>query len=269
MAVSSRSCEVSLHGIASHSPTSRMTITEHDPLGTLLYGDVRDFSIDEKRALIENLKQSVHTNQEFFEALAKLDSRFGDLATPDMTSDFRAALTSQSRADTHQTLVGILIEALQHGSVAPELTDVVLGVFRDDSWKQGIRYRALDTILHQSKNNQQIGDKLMSLLTDLNDGSVPDPDDQLLGQLLHGLYPSKLSPSEIFRYLRAPKSSGPLGMYELFWNGYVVEDSTNAQCAELLDILVERYKNYRRKFRKTLSQTSHSPACSRPYWSVS
>ena len=33
-----------------------------------------------------------------------------------------------------------------------------------------------------------------------------------------------------------------MGMYELFWNGYVVEDSTNTQCGELLDTLVERYK---------------------------
>ena len=228
--------------LAAQSPTSRMAIIERDPLGTLLYGDVRDFSIDEKRALIENLKQSVHTNQEFFGALAKLDSRFGDLATPDMEPVFREAFTSSVRDDTHQALVMILIEALRHGLAAPELTDVVLDVVRDDSWKQGIRYRALDTILHQSKNNQQIGDKLMSLLTDVNDGSVPDPDDQLLGQLLHGLYPSKLSASEILRYLRAPKGSGLLGMYELFWNGYVVEDSTNTQCGELLDTLVERYK---------------------------
>ena len=228
--------------LAAHSKISRTAITERDPIGTVLYGDVKDFSFDEKRRLIENLKQDAQTNQEFFQVLAKMDPRFGDLATPDMEPVFREVLTSPSRDDTHQALVMILIEALRHGLAAPELTDVVLDVVRDDSWKQGIRYRALDTILLQSKNNQQIGDKLMSLLTDVNNGSVPDPDDELLGQLLQGLYPSKLSASEILRYLRLPKRRDLLGMYKLFWNGHVVENSTNAQCAELLDILVERYK---------------------------
>ena len=191
--------------------------------------------------MIKNLERGARINQNLFEALAKMDSRFGDLATPDMEPVFREALTSPTRNEIHQGLVVCLVEALRHGPVIPELTDVVLSVVKDDSWKRGIRYRALETILHHGNNNQQIGDKLMSLLTDVNDGSVPDPDDQLLGRLLNGLYPSRLSTSEILRYLRAPKGSGLLGMYELFWNGYVVEDSTNTQCGELLDTLVERY----------------------------
>ena len=227
--------------LASHSKTSRLEIIERDPIGTVLYGDARDFSIDEKRGLIKNLERGARINQNLFEALAKMDSRFGDLATPDMEPVFREALTSPTRNEIHQGLVVCLVEALRHGPVIPELTDVVLSVVKDDSWKRGIRYRALETILHHGNNNQQIGDKLMSLLTDVNDGSVPDPDDQLLGRLLNGLYPSRLSTSEILRYLRAPKGSGLLGMYELFWNGYVVEDSTNTQCGELLDTLVERY----------------------------
>ena len=228
--------------LAAHSKISRTAITERDPIGTVLYGDVKDFSFDEKRRLIENLKQDAQTNQEFFQVLAKMDPRFGDLATPDMEPVFREVLTSPSRDDTHQALVMILIEALRHGLAAPELTDVVLDVVRDDSWKQGIRHRALDTILHQGKNNQQTSDKLMALLADVHDGSLPDPDDELLGRLLNGLYPSKLSASEILQYLRTPKGGGLLRRYELFWNGHVVTNSTKVQCAELLDTLVERYK---------------------------
>ena len=238
--------------LAAHSKISRTAITERDPIGTVLYGDVKDFSFDEKRRLIENLKQDAQTNQEFFQVLAKMDPRFGDLATPDMEPVFREVLTSPSRDDTHQALVMILIEALRHGLAAPELTDVVLDVVRDDSWKQGIRHRALDTILLQSKNNQQTGDKLMALLADVYDGSVPDPDDELLGQLLQGLYPSKLSASEICRYLRTPKNEIPAGMHELFWNGYVVKKSTNAQCAELLDTLVARHKKMSAEIREDL-----------------
>ena len=229
--------------LTAHSTTSRTKIIEHDPLGTVLYGDVRDFSIDEKRSLIENLKRAAQTNQEFFEALAKMDSRFGDLATPDMEPVFREALTSSMWDDTHQRLVACLVEALRHGPAAPELTDVLLKMVKDDSWRLRIRYRALDTILHQGTNDKQIDDKLMMLLADVYKGSVLDPDDELLGQLLHELYPAKLSVPEILRYLRSPKNRNLLGMYKLFWNGHVVENSTNAQRTELLDALVERYKD--------------------------
>ena len=241
--------------LAAHSTTSRMEITERDPIGTILYGDVRDFYFDEKRKLIENLKRGAQTNQEFFEALAKMDSRFGDLATPDMEPVFRDALTSPTRDDTHQALVVILVEVLRHGPAIPKLTDVVLGVVRDDSWKRGIRYRALDTILHQGKNDQQIGDKLMTLLADVNDGSVPDPDDELLGQLLFAFYPSKLSASEILQYLRMPKHRDSYSMYKRFWNCHVVDNSTNEQCAELLDILVARSDELSEKIRKDPTDT--------------
>ena len=228
--------------LASHSPTSRLEIIERDPIGTVLYGDARDFSIDEKRGLIKNLEQGARINQNLFEALAKMESRFGDLATPDMETVFREALTSSVRDDTHQRLVACLVEALRHGPAAPKLTDVVLDVVRDDSWKLGIRYCALDTILNHGKNDQQTGNKLKDLLADVYSGSVPDPDDELLGRLLNGLYPARLAASEILRYLRTPKSGGLLGMYELFWNGHVVTNSTKVQCAELVDTLVERYK---------------------------
>ena len=241
--------------LTSHGKTSRMEIIERDPIGTVLYGDVRDFSVDEKRRLIHGLYRESQRNPWFFSSLEIMDSRFGDLATPDMAPDFRAALTSQSRDDTHQALVVVLVEALRHGPAIPELTAVLLDVVRDDSWKRGIRYCALDTILHKSKKEQQIGDKLMALLADVYVGSVPDPDDELLGQLLNGLYPSKLSASEILRYLRTPKNRNLLGMYKLFWNGYVVENSTNAQRAELLDILVEQSDELLEKIREDPTDT--------------
>ena len=144
-----------------------MEIIERDPIGTVLYGDVREFSVDEKRSLINGLYRESQRNLWFFDSLERMDSRLGDLATPDMEPVFREALTSPTRDDTHQALVVILVEALRHGPAIPKLTDVVLGVVRDDSWKRGIRYRALDTILHQGKNDQQTDATLMALLADV------------------------------------------------------------------------------------------------------
>ncbi len=229
--------------LATNSKTSRLEIIERDPIGTVLYGDVRNFSVDEKRRLIKILKQETQRNQEFFEALAKMDSRFGGLATPDMEEVFKKALTNPTRDETHQGLVVCLVEALRHGPAIPKLTDVLLDVVKDNSWWPRIGCRALDTILHQGRTEPQVGHKLMALLAEIDSGSVSDPDDELLGQLLHELYPAKLSIPEILRYLRQPKNRNLFGMYKLFWNGHVVEKSTNAQRTELLDALVERYKD--------------------------
>lgn len=243
--------------LAAHNKASRMKIIECDPIGTVLYGDVSDFSIDEKRKLIEDLKQGAQTNQEFFQALAKMDSRFGDLTTPDMAPDFREALTSRKRDDTHQALVMILVEALRHGPTIPELMGIVLGVVKDDSWWPRIRYRALDMILQHGKNDEQTNATLIKLLADVHDGSVPDPDDELLGRLLSGLYPSRLSVSEIFQYLRIPKHRNLSGSYKLFWRGKVARNSMSAECAELLDILAERSDELLAKIQEDPTDTTN------------
>ena len=241
--------------LASHGKASRMVIIERDPIGTVLYGDVIEFSIDEKRRLIHGLYRESQKNLWFFDSLEGMDSRFGDLATPDMEEVFKEALTNSTRDETHQGLVVCLVEALRHGPAIPKLTDVLLDVVRDDSWWPRIGYRALDTILQQDKNDEQTNAMLMKLLADVNDGSVPDPNDELLGRLLNGLYPSRLSALEILRYLRMPKNRNLLGIYKFFWNGHVVKNSTSAQCAELLDILVKRSDELLEKIRKDPTDT--------------
>ena len=241
--------------LAAHSKTSRMEIIERDPIGTVLYGDVRDFSVDEKRRLIHGLYRESQRNPWFFGSLEIMDSRFGDLATPDMGPVFRKVLTSPTRDEIHQGLVVVLVEALRYGTNISELTNVVLGVVRDDSWWPRIRYRTLDMILQQGKNNEQAEATLMTLLEDIDSGSVPDPDDELLGRLLKGLYPSRLSASEILQYLRLPKRRDLLGTYKLFWKGKVARNSTSAQCAEILDILVERSDELLEKIREDPTDT--------------
>ena len=247
--------------LAAHSKTSRMAIIERDPIGTILYGDVRDFSIAEKRRLINSLYRESQRNPWFFGSLEMIDSQFGDLATPNMEKVFREALTSPMPDETHQGLVVVLIEALQHGPAIPKLTDVVLGVVKDDSWWPRIRYRALDMILRQGKSDKQTNAMLMKLLADVYDGSVPDPDDELLGRLLNRLYPAKLSTPEILQYLRTPKNKVLSGVYRLFWYD-IAMDSTNTQRAELLDILVEQ----RRKLWEKIREDPHpgNPASNLP-----
>ena len=106
-----------------------------------------------------------------------------------------------------------------------------------------------------SKQKQRVGEKLMALLADVYDGSVPDPDDELLGQLLNGLYPSKLSTSEILRYLRLKIKTCDQACISFFGIATWWRTRRTQQCAELLDILVERSDELSEEIRKNPTDT--------------
>ena len=69
---------------------------------------------------------------------------------------------------------------------------------------------------------------------------VPDPDDELLGNLLGKTYPDALPGTEVLDYLRTPKTSRYIS-YISFWTWTLPELSSWERKAELLDQLVAQY----------------------------
>ena len=240
--------------LATHSKYCRVELIKRDPVGTVLYGDVQKFSIDEKCLLMERLELETNRNPWFIKTIP-LDSRMGDIATPDMEDVFLQQLSKPTQGDAQQSFVLLLLLSLRHGQLLPKTADHLVKIVRDDKWKQGIRTTALRTLLRQWRSNEAVATELEALLADVDAGSVSDPDDDLLGSLLTELYPDKLSPHDILRYLHIPKNTSLIGQYILFWRNVVPEKSTNAQLAQLLDKFVERYEYYYDKFkeRKTIT----------------
>ncbi len=262
--------------LATHSPpTSRRDIIERDPIGTVLYGDVGNFSVEEKRRLLNGLVRESQNGLPDWR-----NPRFGDLATREMRDVFREMLTSAKRDEPHQRLVMVLVKVLRYGTVILELKDVVLRVVRDKSWYPSIRKQALYSLLSQRTNAElrmklltdvhegsvsdpdgdSLGLLLMKLLRDVHEGSVPDRDGDLLGLLLDALYPSWLSASDILQYLQMP-GNGDGAYHRYFWNN-VANRLKNAERAELLDRLVEQ----RLKLRKNIleHQEPENPAIKLP-----
>lgn len=230
--------------LAAHCKTRRAAITERDPLGTVLYGDVSGFSQDEKHRLLNCLERETERNP-WFAKVIPADPRLGDIATPDMADFFRNSLTDPARDDARQSFVSILLQSLKQGGVLPELTDLLVDVVRDNRWQPELRLTALDTfILHWGGSGEAVS-KLKELLTGVNDGSVSDPDDDLLGPLLSALYPTYLSVPEVLRYLKIPQRSSHFGPYCYFWIRRLPEKSSLSQLAELLDTVVERFDELR------------------------
>ena len=223
--------------LAAHSKFRREEIIARDPVGTVLYGDVRGFSTDEKRKVLACLAREAKRNPWLIAGI-QLDSRLGDIVTPDMEAHIREILADPARDDARQAFIVIVIEMLAHGPVLPGLGDLVMGIVRDSTWWPRIRQRAYNAFIRYREDGETAVAELERLLSDVNAGAVKDADDDLLGCLLTELYPERLSTPEVLQYLRTPKAASYFGMYEAFWTRRIPEKSTNAQLAELMDTIV-------------------------------
>lgn len=220
--------------LAAHSKRSRMEIIARDPLGTVLYGDVREFSKSEKQGVLEALEREANRNPWFVNAI-RIDDRIGDIVTPDMEQILREILTDSLRDEARQCFVMMLVEVLGRGQPLPGLADVMMKILRDDEWWPAVKFRALHVFFRFQQDSEKATCELKSLAADVYAGYIPDPDDDLLGCLLSALYPIGISVTEAVKYLRTPKSALDLGEYRLFWTYTLPEKSSTAQLAEFLD----------------------------------
>ncbi len=227
---------------AAHCKAARQEIVERDPLGAILYGDVRSFSVEEKSFLLTCLEQSAARDPRLFGAMLDLDSRWEDLATPDMEKTFRDILTAPQGSQGEQTVVLAVLQSLQRGSTISHLTSMLLDIARNGACWSQVRDTALTAYIRQSDDPDKRDRELKALLTEVHEGSVSDPDDQLLGYLLRELYPRTVPSAEVCRYLREPRMESLIGWYSFFWEEDVAEQSTDHQLAEVLDSLVETYR---------------------------
>ena len=99
----------------------------------------------------------------------------------------------------------------------PDFSEILLEIVRDNTWLPYINKLALDTFISSCPKDSEITGELKALLADIHDGSISDPDNELLGTLLLKLYPRQLPPSEIWDYLYEPVGRESEGMYWQFW----------------------------------------------------
>lgn len=185
--------------LATHSPKSRKEIIERDPLGVILYGDIRSFSASERHQVLKRIASETKRNPWYIKVIG-LGSYLEYFVTPDMQKYLQDVLTDPARDDARQSFVRFLLETLRHGSSIPELSDVLIEIVRDGSRWPAIRIYALRAFIRQQRKEQEKKTELATLLKDVNSRLVSDPDDELLGILLKELYPGFLSPSDIWEY---------------------------------------------------------------------
>ena len=222
--------------LAALSQRGRLELVERDPIGAVLYGDVREFTSEEKQRLIEALEQHAAKDPRNLLSRQDLDARWGDLATPDVEPIFRQALTDAS-GDAKQVVAQAVLAALERGNSIPTLRPLLMDVVRNNDCWPVVRSAALRAYVKEH-GDDGIGE-LRRLLDDVNAGAVRDPVDGLRGALLMHLYPRWMTPAEACRYLRSPDVPTISGLGQHFWLHTVVDGSTHEQLGEVLDTLAK------------------------------
>lgn len=231
--------------LAAHCKDARADLIERDPIGVGLYGDIREFSTDEKCALLESLnREGVRLGSVFPNVMA-----FSVLTTSDMESALKTVLNDSNRDQNHQIFTRFVLEILRGGAPLPSLYEILLKIVRDDTWTPSINASALDVLIHNCPDSQDKTNDLKTLLADIYAKRVSDPNDELLGTLLIQLYPQDLPPSEVWDYLSGTGDRLFFGKYYRFWQASLVGKSSDEQVAELLDDLAERLPALRSALR--------------------
>ncbi|MCY3943501.1 MAG: hypothetical protein OXG18_07045, partial [Gemmatimonadetes bacterium] len=221
--------------LAAHSPGARPHLIDRDPVGVGQYGDVSAFGTEGKRALLESLGRELPRLEHWDVGLA---AGFSALATPDMEQTLADLLADPERCSDHQRLVHFVLRVLGDGPALPGVSDGLLRVACDPSWRATICTGALRAYARRHHSPDK-SDRLRALLAEIRRGKVPDPDDELLGTLLRHLYPGELAPRELWDLFAEPRNPGRLGAYFRFW-GSVAKRSPDAHLAEHLDTLAKR-----------------------------
>ena len=235
--------------LATHSREARPRLIDADPVGVGLYGDISDLTPHEKEQLLESLSTFAgeapvlgHQRQDDRSYGYRDDTAwaFRCLATADMVPAMRGLINDSNTAASNDRLAVLILEALSHAddphSVA-DLEEDLEAILWSGSQAAPIKRGALDAYLHIAPTSDDRTRSLRRLLDAVQDGSVPDTDDEVRGRLLETLYPEMVTPSEVWRYAPARRHFDLIGRFWRFWHQTMLDKSSDQHIAELLDSL--------------------------------
>ena len=237
--------------LAAHSPEARPLLIDADPVGVGLYGDIGDLTTHEKRQLFESL--STFATEASLFGHQRHDGRsygyrddtawaFRSLATAEMVPTMREMLCQPGGNADDDRLATLILGTLSHADDPQSVIDLegdLEAILWSETGATQIRKRALDAYLHIVPSSDARTEDLRLLLAAIQDGSVPDPDDEVRGALLENLYPEAITPAQVWRYALSRRRHDLIGRFWRFWDQTLLEKSSDQHLAELLDALDE------------------------------
>ena len=238
--------------LAAHSPEARRQLIDADPVGVGLYGDIGGFALNDKERLLGSLATFARQGPLFGHGWR--DGRndgfrdgtawaFRSLATADMVPAITSLIDPGDGEAPDDRFMEFVLSLL---SQAPEreleqltgLVPYLKAILHDAERSHLVKLPALDAYLRVASSGEAKTRELRSLLESAQDGSLPDPDDQLRGTLLRHLYPDEVSPADVWRYV-TPRNLMFVGRFRGFWDRTILVKSSSRHLENLLDTLYE------------------------------
>lgn len=222
-----------------------------DPLGVVLYGDPAALPGPEKVRLFEELAELAQRDP-WFRSENWTAAPFGALAVSELRPVFRTILEDSNQP---VLLVDCVLDALAHGQSMPEFGDLLLAIIRDPQRPSILREDAL--VAHRNTCPTQV-ESLLDLLSEIQEGRLWDPNDNLRGHLLEALFPEFISLRDVLTYLVEGKANY-FGSYWKFLHSGLLDRAGEDRLPDLLDILAEEVQTYRieargQRFRDFIGQ---------------
>ncbi len=223
---------------AANCAVARAELIDGDPLGVVLYGDVKQFSVDDKRRLLERVRGHIEDNVTYIQADWH-SPRWADMATKDAAELIHAVFSTAPASEAGQLVALLLADAPQRQTF-PGLKPLLLSIVRNESLLIFTRHNALRSLIRQFQDDDALAD-LDHLLTDIGARRLADGDDELAGSLLCELYPQRRSLDEVKGFFHLPENLNLFGTFQYFWTTVVPDKANSSEKAEA-EGLSERFQ---------------------------
>ena len=225
--------------LAAHNPQVRTELVSDDAAGVAIYGDIQDFSPDEKQELLAALLR-----QPGIAKRATLNVKaFAPLVAAETGPQIRQVLGSADRGLRQQERAAFILLILGQSQQLTGLVPEMLGIVRDDSWPQQVRLLALKGFIRNRKGSPGLAGELQALLADIRASGVPASNQDICGILLGELYPDVVRPRNVWDYLTEAAGDDMADSYWQFWRKTLLAKSSGRDIPDLLDSLAPQISN--------------------------
>ena len=230
--------------LATHSPRVRTELVSNDAAGVAIYGDIQDFSPNEKQELLAALLR-----QPGIAARANLNVKaFAPLVAAETEPQIRQVLGSAGRNLPQQEQAAFILLILGQGRQLAALAPEMLRIVRDDSWPEQVRLLALKGFIRNRKGSLALTGELQALLAHIRASGITAANRSLCGTLLGKLYPRVVRPRQVWEYLTESAGQDVSGSYWQFWTRTLLAKSSGSDILDLLDGLAPQISNLEQAF---------------------
>lgn len=237
--------------LSAHSVEALDRLIDADPVGIGLYGDISGLGGERKQRLLRALASYATASPllghqwrddpdaGYRDSTAWAFRSIVDAETVEVVAELLHGQADDPASDRIAAfLLRVLTEAEGLSKVAASrLATVALGIARKQQWSADTRRAGLEAFMSLETDRDARDEALAALLTDIAEGRLVDPDDDLAGLTLRELYPHRVRPAEIWSYLEIRTRENYHGAFDSFWSHAIVEQSSAHDAADALDAL--------------------------------